>query len=176
MADTSTYAKQRDIFTTLRKMRRGTIKALTTELIAKATVQQNSFVYNRRNARGQIESNSCTEATIVRHIRFCQDLGLVTQASVLRLSDATRGINTKANYDSMLETLLVEYLEKRKITLSVLANAIASTKTSDPETIYELLQDTIDLPEDRFRGCLNLLSMVGTIIVPYRKKMYLIND
>jgi hypothetical protein len=174
MADTSTYAKMRDIIATVRKMRRCTIDALTSDLSAKAAVEANGFVYYRRNARGQVEPNPCTGTTIRKHVRFCQELGILTQDSDLRLSNAARNIKTKADYNTILEVQIIEYLEKCKITLSAIERAINGTKTPDPEAIYDALPDN-DVSEERFRSCLNLLSIAGNTIVPYRKKIYLIH-
>src|SRR5260370_37432666 len=107
MPDTSTYAKMRDIISAVRRMRRCTMEALTTELITKASSEDNGFVYYRRNARGTVESNPCNESTIRRHVRFCQELGFLTQESELKLSDATHGVKSKADFNAMLETQVI---------------------------------------------------------------------
>lgn len=79
----------------------------------------------------------------------------------------------KADYDAMLETQLIEYLDKNKITMTNIEDAIKKAVTSDPETIFNSLANK-SLSEEKFRSCLNLLGIVGNTIIPYRKKMYFI--
>jgi hypothetical protein len=163
----------RDVVATVRRMRRCTIDALTSELTAKARDGGNGFVYYRRNERGRVDAQPCTESTMRKHVRFCQDLGFLTQETELRLSNSARDVRAKADYDAMLETQLIEYLDKNKITMTNIEDAIKKAVTSDPETIFNSLANK-SLSEEKFRSCLNLLGIVGNTIIPYRKKMYFI--
>jgi len=174
MPDTSTYAKIRDIVATVRRLRRCGIDNLASELIARASKEENGFVYYRKNPRGIVESSPCSEATIRRHVRFCQEIDFLTQETDISLSEAAQRAKSKVDFDTILETQIIDFLARRKITIADVERAIGGTKTSDPETIYGMLADKT-ISEDKFRSCLNLLSIVGDTIVPYRKKMYLVN-
>ena len=174
MADTTTYAKMQDIVAAVRSMRHCTMDDLTKELGNNAVLGKNSFVYYRRNENGKIETLVCTDATMRKHVRFCQELGFLTGNTDFSLTDLARKARATANYDAMLESQLIEYLDANKITMADIESAIKKEKTSDPETIFRSLPDK-SLSEDRFRSCLNLLSIAGKLLIPYQKKMYLIH-
>ena len=174
MADTTTYSKIREIVRVTRSLKACTIERLIGRLIEDAKENRNGFIYYRLTTNGT-EKHVCSVSSVRRHIVFCEQLGFLTRDGEVELTRLAKLARSREDFNAMLETQVIEYLDKHHIPFAMIEDLITSNKLSDPETLYNKLPNAT-LSEDKFRKCLLLLSQAGNTLISYQKRMYLVND
>lgn len=171
MQSTSTYYKIRDILTEASTEARG-ISELAEEIHGK----YDSLTYYRKDSSGGVQRHPCSTAVIRKKIRFCIDLGLISDEKSCILTESGRSALDENRFDLVLQQALLSFLERNQVPWSTIETAIERLPLPDASSLYRYLKP--GLSESSFRTCLFLLSQCGesigqNILISYQKKLYL---
>jgi hypothetical protein len=172
MFKTSLYFKIRDTLDATSKH-----SSAIADLAESIQGEYESFIYYKKDAKGEVKELPCDTSTIRRTIRFCISLGLVTDEEKCALTDEGKRARNKDRFDYQLQQAVINFLEKSKLPMKAITDAIDTTLAlPDVESLYQVISP--ELPFETFRACLFLLSVCGeakgdNILKSYQRKLYL---